>query len=777
MEEKIKQLLGVHAKPEAPGIARIPEGSLVMDHGVPYVGLRSDKDGVVLHRMDDVNVTVSFTQTEFHERLNRPVDPLWVKPRHFTPANAKARTTGSDMLGCLGLKDQDDVLRKEFFVRSFLRREREYEEKCRQARRDGARLPDVVVSRSSDAMRPVVAEIAREWQTVQNAGSVTRPTYRNKHKKALFLPGASTVKKWIHAMEKNDFNPICLKNDYGKAREEYFTPDELVYVNSALAEACSSTRPNIAAVHRTMEKAMQDANKTRSASDQLRIPDVGTLRNRYNDVPPMFKDLGRFGKDAARREWQPEMGGIDVIRPLERVEMDDHMTDLQSILVKTGVWQTLTKPQKALVKKVRLWITAAIDVASRSVVGLHVSSLPPSIRSAMTTLEMSTRSKTSLAKRLGCSSSWPQGGLTEVFAVDSAVYFAHRPFRVAVNDCGMSLFLPPAGEAPFRGFIERWFRTAGSQMFNYFSGRTWGSIDEKAGADAVAEASMTADQVGTCLLRWVVDGYHNTPHSGLNGATPNDMWLQLTNQWGVIPGPTGELRTHCFGTIFEAVISKKGIRRAGLQFQSKQAQQIRRIVGKTPVVCRVNNHNLRSISILYESGWVDVPCVHQELAGVSIWQWLAASEKLRLFNEENAKVSRPTMLATFAWLKEQADIARLEAGILSPILTAEDFERFEKKMDRVFDVVDSPIKGEPRPEGEWHPSDELFDMLGIQPVVYASAVKAAKAAAKAAGEQAELGGRPPLSSMKPRTPREEAEIELDLDEPVTQRIVDVFDGE
>ncbi|MGR9400152.1 hypothetical protein ACU8M5_10430 [Rhizobium leguminosarum] len=774
MEETIKQLLAVHAKHEAPGIARVPKGSLVMDHGIPYVALSSDRDGVVLHRMDDVNVSVSFSQAQFHERLNRPEDPLWIKPGHFSEANAKARVTGTDQLGCLGLKEQDDVIRKEFYVRSFLRREREYDEKCRQARRDGVRLPDVVVSRSPKAMRPLIAEIAHEWQLLRNTGSVSRPTYRNKHKKVAVVPGASTLKKWIHLMEKNDFNPIFLKNDYAKARQEYFTADELVHLNKALSEACSTTRPNIAAVHKTMENAIILANKERAEDEKLRIPDVGTLRNRYYDVPAMYKDLGRFGKDEAGREWQPEMGGIDVIRPLERVELDDHMTDLQSVLVKTGVWQTLTKPQRALVKRVRLWISAAIDVPSRSVVGLHVSALPPSIRSAMTTLEMITRSKTPLAKRLGCTSAWPQGGLPEEIAVDSAVYFVHRPFRVAVNDCGMSLFLPPAGEAPFRGFIERWFRTVGSQMFNYFNGRTWGSVDEKGQSDPVAEANMIADQVATCLIRWVVDGYHNTPHSGLHGATPNDMWLQLTNEWGVTPGPTGELRTHCFGTIFEATISKKGIRRAGLQFQSKEAQQIRRVIGRTPVVCRINNHNLGSISVLYKSGWIQVPCVHRDLAGVSIWQWLATCEKLRIFNEENAKVSRPTMLATFAWLKEQADMARLEGGILSPILTTEDFERFEKKMDRAFDVVDSPIEGEPRPEGEWHPSDELFSMLGIQPVIYANAVKAAKAAAKAAKEEAEAGGRPPVTPAEPITPRQEAEMELHLDEPVVQRIVNVF---
>jgi putative transposase len=83
----------------------------------------------------------------------------------------------------------------------------------------------------------------------------------------------------------------------------------------------------------------------------------------------------------------------------------------------------------------------------------------------------------------------------------------------------------------------------------------------------------------------------------------------------------------------------------------------------------------------------------------------------------------------------------------------------------------------PRPEGEWHPSNELFSLLGVQPVVYANAVKAAKAAAKAAKAQTETGGRPPVTPLIPLTPRQEVEMELNLDEPVVEQLIDIFNEE
>lgn len=778
MNDHLRSLLSLRHAPEASGFARIPEDARVTDLGIEYKVRYCDRNGVVLRRMDETNATISFTQAEIHEKLNRSKNPMQVKPRFYTQANATARTRGADELSCLNPGDQEDVIRKEFFVRSFLRKRHEYREKCRRARRDGVRLPDVAVSRSPEPMRRVVAEIALEWRDLQRRGTTSSPTYRNKKGQELYLPSNSAVKGWIQLMEKNEFNPICLKNNYRTDRPEHFSADELVFLKEALEQACSTTRPNIADIHRTMVAKIEKANEGKPEQERLRIPNVDTLRNRYNDVPAMYRHLGRHGKDSARREWQPEFGGIDCVRALERVEFDDHETDLQALLVETKVWQTLSKAEKAQVKRVRLWISAMIDVASRSVISLHASAQPPSIRSAMTALEMATRDKTEAARRLGCASPWDQHGTMETLAVDSAAYFAHRPFRVAVNDAGIDLFLPPAGEAPFRGFIERWFQTFSTQMFAFFTGRTWGSIAKKGDYDSEGHASAIADQVGECLIRWLVDGYHNTPHSELNGATPRDRWLELSRDYGVMPGPKGALRTHLFGTLIERVITKKGMRVVGLQFQSKQLQQIRRKVGKTPVMARMNNHNLFSISVWWENGWIEVPCVHGELAGVSIWQWLAASERLRLFHAENAKTSRETMLATFAWLKEQAEMARLEAGIVSPILTDEDYLRFERKMDRVFELVDSPITGELRPEGEWHPSDDLFAVLNIQPIVYAKAAKAEKAAAKAVKEAAEAGGRPIVGGPAPKRNGESAAFPApEPDEAVVQRVSNIFGDE
>ncbi|WP_210320151.1 Mu transposase C-terminal domain-containing protein [Pseudaminobacter soli (ex Zhang et al. 2022)] len=67
------------------------------------------------------------------------------------------------------------------------------------------------------------------------------------------------------------------------------------------------------------------------------------------------------------------------------------------------------------------------------------------------------------------------------------------------------------------------------------------------------------------------------------------------------------MRAHLFGTYIKRIITKKGLRIAGLQFQSKELQQVRRTSGKTPIVGRVNNHDLGSASVWTEEGWIEVP--------------------------------------------------------------------------------------------------------------------------------------------------------------------------
>lgn len=337
MQDHLRTALALQHAPASLPFVRLPEDAKVTDLGIVYTVLYCDRNGAVLKRMDETNATVSFTQAELNQSLNRRPQPMTVEFGFYSQRKAKARLGGSASLSALSPADQQDVIQKEFFVRKYLELRADYKEKLRRARIDGLPSPPPV-STSPDVLQRVVPMIAQAWRDLQlRAQGISAATYKTKAKVALFEPKPSTLKGWIARMKENDFDPLCLKNNYRHERPEYFTAEEFSYLNDAVRAACSRTDPNLAAIHQDMMRKMEAANKTRGPKDQLRIPVEETLRNRYNALPEMWRDLGRDGKEAARREWQPEHGGIDVIRALERVEFDDHETDLQTILVKIGI--------------------------------------------------------------------------------------------------------------------------------------------------------------------------------------------------------------------------------------------------------------------------------------------------------------------------------------------------------------------------------------------------------------------------------------------------------
>jgi putative transposase len=110
-----------------------------------------------------------------------------------------------------------------------------------------------------------------------------------------------------------------------------------------------------------------------------------------------------------------------------------------------GVWQKLTKEQRKKVPRERLYITAVVDYASKSLVALRVHREAPSIMTVLATLEMVCIDKSDVAARYGCASPWNHCGSVETVAADSATWFTKLACRVTINDLGAKLFLPPAG--------------------------------------------------------------------------------------------------------------------------------------------------------------------------------------------------------------------------------------------------------------------------------------------------------------------------------------------
>ncbi|NTF64915.1 Mu transposase C-terminal domain-containing protein [Rhizobium rhizogenes] len=659
---------------------RFFDGDRTEYKGLVYCWKETTRDGHFLRRQGDEGPEEFFSHQELSRMFNDKREPMGYLPRRRAMPGSTVSSAEPGTLSLLKPEQQEDIIYKKNWCLRFLQAE---------TRGEVARS----IARAAEFITQSQSQLVKEVEARHKASGKTRRT-----KEAVpDAPNARTLLGWVKSLERAAFDPVVFLDKTGMSnRKDHFTADELEIIEEYVVMYASSDRPYIKDLHEMLADAIAQANAEREAKNAemggeilpaLRTPNIDTFSARIKKLPRAHIDLGRLSTAAAKAKYDSVYEGIDVIRPLERIEIDESVLDLQTIFILSKVWKTLTPEERKVAERIRLWITAIIDVASKCILGLRIHNSDPSTASAIATLEMATRDKTELANSIGCETSWDYFGNPEEVALDSATWLASREMQVAVNDIGATFFQPRAGDASARGSIERWFRTQNRSSLAFFSGRTWGSIDEKGDIDPRKEASVTFDNAAEFVTRFMVDVYHNTPHYGLNGETPRQAWNRLNKFHKPTPPISQNLRRHIFGVKTQRKISKAGIRFLGIQYNSKELEKLFRLKDE-PVNIRVDRHDLGAISVEHVKGWLRVPATHQEFAGMSVWRWMAFNQQLGLFNKQNAEVPKAVALKTKEWLRKQADLARAEAELGSAIVTHEDFQRFERKLPHRVGLVD-----------------------------------------------------------------------------------------
>jgi len=698
---------------------RFATDDMLVYRGVEYQPVASNDAGHVLRRKDGTNILEPFSHKLIATMLADAVSPLVVYPDAYKRGAAARSANGADLLSSLTPKQQEAVIKKDRWCRRWLQLEHN----------------EPNIKRSDLCMRLNIFRLGEEFNQLFNPPQ-KRMTYKSK-RSAESTPSPTTLRRWLRQFEAADYDPIVFVDRYLTTRPSPLEPEVQQTMAAFARMYASDSKPKMNALYDQMVASMLAENLRRTDQHErpLAIPSLRTFQNRINALPKAFVDLGRLGEAAAAKKYAIVLEGVDPIRPLERVEQDEWAFDVQTLLTISKVWQTLSADQKKRLKRIRLWVTALIDTATKCILALRVHREAPSARSAITALEQATRDKSDIARKLGCKTPWDMFGTPELVATDSATWFTSTAFRVVVNDLGSALFLPPAGAASARGTIERTFRTFGSKALQYFSGQTWGSIEARGDYQPEKEASLLVDQAAELLTRFVVDVYHNEPHAGLSGETPRNAWIRLSNTYGVLPPPTGDRRRHIFGINRNAAITTSGICQSGIWYQSDAIQAMRRKNPKTRVLIRVDRFDYGEISVWNGKGWLRVPAVHQEFRGMSMWIWAAACERHRLLNRENASLSRGTLLKTKQWLQGQGEMARLHAELGTGFVTDEQFVRFESKLSHPIRITEKNAQVPSDEEADWGPSTQFFELMGLDPTEFLK---------------------------EPRTPSQEAALELEL---------------
>jgi len=220
----------------------------------------------------------------------------------------------------------------------------------------------------------------------------------------------------------------------------------------------------------------------------------------------------RKGAKEAAKVFAGRPGGLDAARPLEIVQIDHTPADI--ILVDHVHRLPLARP----------FLTLAIDVATRIVLGVYVSFDEPSILSVALCLDHCVRPKSVRVPKSLEVLTWPTAGIPKAIFVDNGQEFHSSAFKTACEDWGISVEYRPAGGAHYGGHVERLIGTTMGAV-HVLPGTTQSSIVEKGDYDSAKYAALTLSEFED-WLHLEICRYHNTHHRAL-GRTPLAAWVDL----------------------------------------------------------------------------------------------------------------------------------------------------------------------------------------------------------------------------------------------------------
>jgi putative transposase len=264
----------------------------------------------------------------------------------------------------------------------------------------------------------------------------------------------------------------------------------------------SKQKPSVSALHRTIAFECFQAN--------LPTPSYKAVRRRVQALGARDVVLAREGAKAAGDRFRPVRDSLRVTQPLDVVQIDHTLVDV--IVVDECDRKPIGRP----------WISLAIDVATRSILGFFLSLKAPSSVAVALTISRAVLPKTSFLAALKVDAPWPACGIPKLLQMDNAKEFRARAVRRGCEQHGIEIAYRPPLRPHFGGHIERLIGTLMGEV-HLLPGTTFSSIAKRGDYDSAGQATMTLAEL-EAWLAWQISGvYHLQVHSAIR-CTPLSAW-------------------------------------------------------------------------------------------------------------------------------------------------------------------------------------------------------------------------------------------------------------
>lgn len=371
---------------------------------------------------------------------------------------------------------------------------------------------------------PVVSEA--KWNKVTKKMLIIEPLLaypKGRRPRELIVAAAkeagvckATIHNWINRFEDSGVTSALLdeERDGGRGKSRLDQEVELL-IKEVIKEFHLKRRKSVRKTYEELEKRCRNAG--------LKIPHKNTLYRRVNWVTDYDKISATKGRELAEQLCSPKPGliiGADTL--LAMVQIDHMYLDISIV------------DDRDRLPIGRAWLTLAIDVFSRCVVGMYVGLDPPSAHSAGICMVHSILPKEKWLHKLGINIEWPCWGKMVTIHMDNAKDFRSNTIRRACREYNIDPVFRRVKTPRYGAYIERYLGTVAEEL-KALPGATFSSPDERGCYDSEGHAALTFSELEEYLVNFIVGDYHQRIHSELN-MPPIEKWREGIFGSAQVPG-------------------------------------------------------------------------------------------------------------------------------------------------------------------------------------------------------------------------------------------------
>ncbi len=289
--------------------------------------------------------------------------------------------------------------------------------------------------------------------------------------------------------------------------------------------------------------------KSRCHAEKRVSPSRNSVLKRIRALDARLVARKRLGAKSAESIALSTPGMLEAAEALELIQIDHTLADV--MIVDSVHRRSIGRP----------WLSLAIDVATRSVLGFHLGLEAPSALAVALCIEHAVLPKSRSAAAPVTEASWDMFGVPKTILVDNGSEFHGEALTRGCAEYGIALTYRPVARPRFGAHIERLIGTMMGRI-HLLPGSTDSSPTARGNYQSENEAKLTLAELNEWLYLEIAGQYHHDIHRMI-GTTPTAAWARSLAH-GTVPALPADPARFVIG--FLPIVHRK-LQRNGLFFE------------------------------------------------------------------------------------------------------------------------------------------------------------------------------------------------------------------